>query len=131
MLALVGLLIAVGLVHHVAVLVAAYVGTLVLAAASRLPIGFFVKRVWLFIPIFTGIVVLPATLNVVTPGEIVVPLPVRHLGLTQPGADGGRADHHPGRHVDLAGPARHPHDALGAAAVGSAGARRAARCSCS
>ena len=30
--------------------------------------AFFVKRVWLFIPIFTGIVVLPATLNVITHG---------------------------------------------------------------
>jgi cobalt/nickel transport system permease protein len=83
-LALVGLLIAVGLVHHVSVLVVAYAGTIVLAAASRLPIGFFVKRVWLFIPIFTGVIVLPATLNVITPGEIVVPLPFG-LGLTRQG----------------------------------------------
>ncbi len=29
---------------------------------------------WLFVPIFTGIVVLPATLNIITPGTIVVPL---------------------------------------------------------
>jgi len=46
----------------------------VLAAASKLSLSFFVKRVWLFIPIFTGIIVLPATLNVITPGPIVVPL---------------------------------------------------------
>ena len=45
-----------------------YAGTLGLAAASRISVRFFVKRVWLFIPIFTGIVVLPATLNVVTAG---------------------------------------------------------------
>ena len=32
------------------------------------------RRVWLFVPIFTGIVVLPATLSLITPGEIVVPL---------------------------------------------------------
>lgn len=30
------------------------------ALASRLPLGFFVKRVWLGIPLFAGIVVLPA-----------------------------------------------------------------------
>jgi cobalt ECF transporter T component CbiQ len=65
------LLVAVGLVHHVPVLLAAYALTLVLAAASGLPVGFFVKRVWLFVPIFTGIVVLPATLSVVTPGHVV------------------------------------------------------------
>jgi len=51
-------------------------------------LSFFVKRVWLFIPIFTGIVVLPATLNVVTHGQIVVPLGTwfgHHLGLTEQG----------------------------------------------
>ncbi len=83
-LALVGLLVAVGLVHNVEVLVAAYLATVVLAAPRRSPLGFFVQRVWLFIPIFTGIIVLPATLNVITPGEIVVPLPFG-LGLTRQG----------------------------------------------
>ena len=43
-------------------------------AASHLKLWFFIKRVWLFIPIFTGIVVLPATLNIITKGQIVVPL---------------------------------------------------------
>ncbi|MDG4760499.1 cobalt ECF transporter T component CbiQ [Micromonospora sp. WMMD710] len=68
------LLVAVGLVHHIAMLVAAYAATLVLAAASKLPVGFFVKRVWLFVPIFTGIIVLPATLSIVTPGHVLLPL---------------------------------------------------------
>lgn len=68
------LLVAVGLVHNIPVLLAAYAFTLVLAALSRLPVGFFIKRVWLFIPIFTGIVVAPATLSIVTPGEVVVHL---------------------------------------------------------
>jgi cobalt/nickel transport system permease protein len=65
------LLVAVGLVHHVPVLIAAYGLTLVFAVVSGLPLGFFVKRVWLFVPIFTGIVVLPATLSIVTPGHVV------------------------------------------------------------
>lgn len=68
------LVVAAGLVHNLAVLVAAYALTLVLAAASRLPVGFFVKRVWLFVPLFTGIVVLPATLSVITPGDVVLQL---------------------------------------------------------
>lgn len=67
-------LVAAGLIRHLPVLVALYAGTVVLAAATGLPLGFFVKRVWLFIPIFTGIVVLPATLSLVTPGHVVVPL---------------------------------------------------------
>ncbi len=53
--------------------------------------GFFVKRVWLFVPIFTGLVVLPATLNVITPGTIVVPLGTwfgHQLGVTSEGLHG-------------------------------------------
>jgi cobalt ECF transporter T component CbiQ len=73
-LALLASLVTAGLVHHVAVLAAMYVVTLALAVASRLSLSFFVKRVWLFVPIFTGVVVLPATLNLVTPGHVVVPL---------------------------------------------------------
>jgi len=71
---LLGLLVAVGLLRSLPLLVVAYAGTLVLAAASRLSVRFFVKRVWLFIPIFTGIVVLPATLSVITPGHLVLAL---------------------------------------------------------
>lgn len=69
-----GLLIALvtaGLARHVVTLVALYLATLVLAAVSALPVGFFVKRVWLFVPVFTGVVVLPATLSIVTPGDVV------------------------------------------------------------
>lgn len=69
-----GLLIVAALVREVPVLLVMYVGTLGLAAASGISLRFFVKRVWLFIPIFTGIVVLPATFNFITHGHIVVPL---------------------------------------------------------
>lgn len=69
-----GVLIGAALVRNIAVLLGLYALTLVLAAASDLKVSFFVKRVWLFIPIFTGIVVLPATLNIITKGQIVVPL---------------------------------------------------------
>jgi cobalt ECF transporter T component CbiQ len=68
------LLVAVGLVHHISVLLAAYAFTLLLAVLSGLPLGFFVKRVWLFVPLFTGVVVLPATLSIVTPGHVVLTL---------------------------------------------------------
>jgi cobalt/nickel transport system permease protein len=84
------LLVAASLVHHAVVLVAMYLATLVLATTSGLTLRFFVKRVWLFIPIFTGIVVLPATLNFVTHGQIVVPLGTwfgHPAGLTRQGLD--------------------------------------------
>jgi cobalt/nickel transport system permease protein len=85
---LLGVLIATAFVRHIPVLLGVYAATLALAAASKLSLSFFVKRVWLFIPIFTGVVVLPATVNVITPGDIVVPLGTwfgHAVGLTQPG----------------------------------------------
>ena len=69
-----GVLVAAALVRNTVVLLGLYVLTLVVAGASHLKLWFFIKRVWLFIPIFTGIVVLPATLNIITKGQIVVPL---------------------------------------------------------
>jgi cobalt ECF transporter T component CbiQ len=86
--ALVGLLVVTAFVRHIPVLLGMYAATLALAAASQLSVSFFVKRVWLFVPIFTGIIVAPATLNVVTHGHIVVPLGSwfgHRLGLTQQG----------------------------------------------
>ena len=88
---LLALLVVAALVRHVPVLLAMYLVTLTLAAASGLPIGFFVKRVWLFIPVFTGVVVLPATFSFVTPGEVVAPLWHWHghpVGLTRQGLVG-------------------------------------------
>jgi cobalt/nickel transport system permease protein len=73
-LTLLGLLVVAAFLHSIAALAAMYVLALVIASASRLSVRFFVARVWLFVPVFTGIVVLPATLNLVTPGTIVVPL---------------------------------------------------------
>ncbi len=68
------LLVATAFVRHIPVLLIVDVAAVALAAASRLPVGLVLKRVWLFVPIFTGIVVLPATLNLITAGKIVVPL---------------------------------------------------------
>jgi cobalt/nickel transport system permease protein len=71
---LLAMLVTVSLIHSIGILVVLYVLTLGLAAWSSIRIGFFVKRVWLFIPIFTGVIALPATLNLITPGHVVVPL---------------------------------------------------------
>ncbi|MEV6138943.1 cobalt ECF transporter T component CbiQ [Nocardia sp. NPDC051990] len=69
-----GLLLVGAFLHTIAALIVLYAATLVLAAGSALPVGFFVKRVWLFVPIFTGIVLIPATLSVVTDGDVIVTL---------------------------------------------------------
>lgn len=82
------LLVATGLVRHVSVLVGLYLLALALAVASRIDLVWFVKRVWIFIPLFTGIVVLPAMFSFVTPGETVLPLGHwfgHEVGLTRQG----------------------------------------------
>jgi cobalt/nickel transport system permease protein len=68
------IVVAAALVRNIPVLVGMYVAALLLALASKIPVPYFIKRVWLFIPIFTGIVVLPATFSFITHGHIVVPL---------------------------------------------------------
>ena len=88
LLGLLGVLVAAALVRHIPVLLALYAGTLLVAAASRLSLSFFVKRVWLFIPVFTGIVVLPATFSFITHGHIVVPFGTwfgHRVGMTSQG----------------------------------------------
>jgi cobalt/nickel transport system permease protein len=52
-----------------------------LAYLSKIEVGFFIKRVWLFIPIFSGILVLPLIFNIFFPGD-----PLIHLISLGPGA---------------------------------------------
>lgn len=52
----------------------AYGASIVLAASSKVPIWFLQKRIWLFVPLFTAVTALPATLNVVTPGDPILVL---------------------------------------------------------
>lgn len=68
------LVVAVTMIKDLYILVFVYALTLLFAALSKINIGFFVKRVWLFIPVFTGIIILPVIFNVVTPGDTIVTL---------------------------------------------------------
>ena len=43
--------------------------SLVLAISSRVSLVLFLKRVWLFVPLFSIAIVLPALLNIITPGD--------------------------------------------------------------
>jgi len=65
---LVGLVVAMTLVHSWGSLLVGYTACLALAAASRLPAKRLLK-VWLVVPLFTLVFMLPATLNVVTQGD--------------------------------------------------------------
>lgn len=77
------LLFAVSLSHQLAVIAALYVCALILAAVSAVPLGFFIKRVWILIPFFTGIVALPALF--ITPGPTLLSLPLG-IVITRTGA---------------------------------------------
>ncbi len=63
------LLVLVSFLHAPLSLWSLYGASLLLAAVSRVPLRFFVLRVWLFVPLFSAAMVLPATVNIVTPGE--------------------------------------------------------------
>jgi cobalt/nickel transport system permease protein len=77
------LLIAVGLSRSLPVLFGLYGFTLVLALRSAVPMVFFIKRVWLFMPFFTGVIALPALF--MTPGPTLAALPLG-LSITRTGA---------------------------------------------
>ena len=68
------LLVAAAFFRHIPTLLGLYLFTLMLAYFSRVPLMFFVKRVWLFIPFFTGLVVLPSIFNFVRPGDPLINL---------------------------------------------------------
>ncbi len=76
------LLIAVGLSRSLIVIAAVYLFTLWLAWRSAIPADFFIRRVWLFLPFFTGMLALPALF--ITPGPPLVTLPLG-LAITRTG----------------------------------------------
>jgi len=67
------------------VLVALYVLILAVARASRLPFDFFVKRVWLGIPLFAGIVIVPSIFLAAGPRLFDFTLGPMHLGVSAVG----------------------------------------------
>ncbi len=79
---------AVGFTNSVVVLIAVYGLLLVAARASALPFDFFVKRVWLGVPLFAGLVVIPALFLVPGPRLFEVNLGPFALALSQPGVAG-------------------------------------------
>ncbi len=62
----------VGLARSLSILAIIFVLILALTYLSRVPLGFFLKRVVIFIPIFTAVIALPALF--ITPGQPLVAL---------------------------------------------------------
>jgi cobalt/nickel transport system permease protein len=74
------LILAVSLTRNPAIILLLYAFTLTAAMASRLPMDFYVKRVWLGIPFFAGIIVIPSIF--LTPGHAIVSVPIGFTTLT-------------------------------------------------
>jgi cobalt/nickel transport system permease protein len=55
--------------HRVEIILGLYIFLLGTALLSKVPVNLFVKRVWVTVPVFTGLVVLPSIFNIVTPGD--------------------------------------------------------------
>jgi cobalt/nickel transport system permease protein len=72
-LGLVGLIVVVTLVSSLPALAGAYAFCLLLAVASRVPLRRLAQS-WLAVPLFSAAIVLPALLNIVTPGRALLPI---------------------------------------------------------
>lgn len=68
------LLLGVSLARNLWVILAIYLLALAFALSSAIPASLFIKRVWLALPFFTGLVVLPALF--ITPGPALLTLPL-------------------------------------------------------
>ena len=75
---------ATSLIGDLRVLIFIYALTLLFSYLSKIEVGFFIKRVWLFIPVFAGIIAVPMIFNVFLPGDPLIPVaylgPGAHLG---------------------------------------------------
>jgi cobalt/nickel transport system permease protein len=84
LISIIAFIFAVAMVHDPRLLLGVYLLTLVFAYASRVEILFFLKRVWVFIPIFAGVITIPILFNVFMPGDTLIPVAVlgsgAHLG---------------------------------------------------
>jgi cobalt/nickel transport system permease protein len=63
---------AVSLTRNVEIIFVVYLLILLIAYLSKIETLFFIKRVWVFVPIFAGIIMLPIIFNVFMPGDPLV-----------------------------------------------------------
>ncbi len=79
-------IISISSVRNLPLLAAIYLLVLYSAVISHLPIKPLLKRVWAFVFLFAGAIILPSTLNVVTPGrELIVLWQQPRVSMTFPG----------------------------------------------
>jgi len=73
------LLLATMFARALAVLAMLYLVCLLLAVLSRLRIGYFLMRTWLFIPLFSLAIAIPALFSFVSPGKVVAAVGIFHV----------------------------------------------------
>ncbi len=62
------------LIGDLRLLIFVYMLTLLFSYLSKIDVIFFIKRVWLFIPIFAGIIAIPMIFNIFFPGDPLIGL---------------------------------------------------------
>lgn len=77
------LLVAAAMARNLKVIAALFAVAVVLALFSRVPLSFFLKRVWIAVLLFTGVIALPAPF--VTPGRVLFSIPWLRWPVTQQG----------------------------------------------
>jgi len=68
------LIFAVSMTQDIWVLLVVYFLTIFFAYSSKIELSFFMKRVWVFVPIFAGIIMIPIMFNIFLPGTALVTL---------------------------------------------------------
>ncbi|MDD4899416.1 MAG: cobalt ECF transporter T component CbiQ [Candidatus Omnitrophica bacterium] len=78
------------LIKNILILFYLYALCLLLAAISRINLGFFLKRTWVFIPLFSLVIAIPALFSIFSPGEALVTFKLLSIKfvITQQGLSG-------------------------------------------
>jgi cobalt/nickel transport system permease protein len=66
---------------NIYIIICLYALCLLLALCSKINLGFFLKRTWIFIPLFSLLIAVPALFNVVTPGVSLITIKIVGLKL--------------------------------------------------
>lgn len=84
LISILAIIFATSLIRDLRVLIFVYSLTLLFSYLSKIDVWFFIKRVWLFIPIFAGIIAIPMIFNIFFPGDLLIQIaylgPGAHLG---------------------------------------------------
>ena len=70
------------LTKNVIILLCIYAACLLLTQISKISLGFFLRRTWIFIPLFSLFIAIPAIFSIFTPGEALITFNLLGLKLT-------------------------------------------------